>query len=305
MINLAKIKKWFRPIYVPIFHILHEAKWYSFERNYYKTKSSVSYIKDPPTEEYCELITVAFNNAEFIQYQIKALDRFFAFPYRHTVFDNSSDEESSIIIKSLCEKYDCGYIRLPKQYSGIGASKSHGIALNWIWKNFATKSHAKYFGTLDHDIMPVSYFDISKWIDGQIIYGLGKNKHIVPLNMTEDKKVWFMWPGFSFFDLKRVKDRKLDFRQDFWRDLDTGGKNYTRLYKHLDLNQLRMASTKYIKGNKNYGAYWSGYEQFDCGWIHMWNGSGYAKKECFDEKKALFMGMLHRIIDDGEVFIPQ
>ena len=260
-------------------------------------------LKPSPHGEYCDLVTVAFNNSDFVKYQIKALNKNFIYPFRYTVFDNSTREEIAKEIEEICHQENVGYIRLPKQDSFYSAT-SHAIALNYLWRNYYSKSDARYYGILDHDIFPLSNFDISEHIIGQPIFGFLKDNKIQQLQMGQAYKgAWFMWPGFSFFDMDYLRTNgyvaKLDFGRDMLRDLDTGGKNYKILYKHLKLSKLRRANSDFIKLDQSAGSFWSGYEQYNCGWIHMWNGSGYLKmsEEIWNRKYQGFMDILHREFD--------
>lgn len=40
--------------------------------------------------EFCDLAVVTFNNSEVVEYQIITLKKFFKYPFRYTVFDNST-----------------------------------------------------------------------------------------------------------------------------------------------------------------------------------------------------------------------
>ena len=98
-------------------------------------------LKPSPHGEYCDLVTVAFNNSDFVKYQIKALNKNFIYPFRYTVFDNSTREEIAKEIEEICHQENVGYIRLPKQDS-LSPSTSHAIALNYLWRNYYSKSDA-------------------------------------------------------------------------------------------------------------------------------------------------------------------
>ena len=52
---------------------------------------------------------------------------------------------------------------------------------------------------------------------------------------------WFLWAGFCLFHYAAVADRMLDFRQDWFIGLDTGGANWELLYRHADITRLRRA----------------------------------------------------------------
>lgn len=105
---------------------------------HYNSKSAEGQIGPAPHGDFCDLAVVAFNNAKVIEYQIRCLNRFFVFPFRYTVFDNSTDDKIVVQIMEVCKKHDVGYIRLPKQdFLPNGyVSYSHGIACNYIYHRY-------------------------------------------------------------------------------------------------------------------------------------------------------------------------
>ena len=108
-----------------------------------------------------------------VEYQIRTLKKFFKYPFRYTVFDNSTNEERSAEILAICKKHSVGYVKLPKQEflpKGYG-SYSHGIACNYLFNKYIKNGGAKYFMLLDHDIFLIDDFDISKQFDSQFFYG--------------------------------------------------------------------------------------------------------------------------------------
>ena len=63
---------------------------------------------------YLLYITVAFNNAEVLLYQIKAIKKFSSnYAYAHLVVDNSNKEDESILIEKLCVEMGISYVKLP------------------------------------------------------------------------------------------------------------------------------------------------------------------------------------------------
>ena len=56
---------------------------------------------------------------------------------------------------------------------------------------------------------------------------------------------WFLWAGFCFFRFDAVKDKSLDFGQDWFVGLDTGGGNWNALYHDADLARFEMAAMRH------------------------------------------------------------
>ena len=57
---------------------------------------------------------------------------------------------------------------------------------------------------------------------------------------------WFLWAGFCSFRFDRVGDKALDFGQDWFKGLDTGGGNWRALYRHVDRARIREARSRYV-----------------------------------------------------------
>ena len=52
---------------------------------------------------------------------------------------------------------------------------------------------------------------------------------------------WTLWAGYCSYNFPAVEHLKLNFLNDFSRDLDTGGRNWPLLYKFHNQNQIRFA----------------------------------------------------------------
>ena len=83
-----------------------------------------------------DIITVAFNNETFIEYQIKLIQKYATDPNIHfIVADNSSSSQKRQKIYELCHKNQIGYISLPHTLIAKypGGSYIHGTVLNWLY----------------------------------------------------------------------------------------------------------------------------------------------------------------------------
>lgn len=116
-----------------------EYAWLDYKtRHDYNRRPATGKMRPRPEGDFCDLAVVTFNNAEVVDYQIRTLERFFTFPYRYTVFDNSTDEAKASEIADVCRRHDTAYIRLPRQEflpKGRG-SYSHGIACNYLFSKY-------------------------------------------------------------------------------------------------------------------------------------------------------------------------
>lgn len=183
--------------------------------------------------------TVAFNLPEAIDFLAEAMARFLpGTPL--VVCDNSTDPDARAAIAALCAERDLAYCPLPPSpyRGGRNGSRSHGVALNWILANLIRPAAPRAFALLDHDLIPLEPTDLAGRLAGQPCYGLVRH--------GEGHRAWYLWPGYSVFDVAAVKDLPLDFGTDTPLTLDTGGQNWDVLYRRLDLAALRTASRRRV-----------------------------------------------------------
>lgn len=178
------------------------------------------------------LTTIAFNNLDILKVQYQQLKNNIKDKFFYTIADNSNIPSISEKIKNYCIDQKIMYVKLPSNpYKN--PSKSHGIALNWVYKNIIKKYEPNFFGFLDHDIFPYK--------ETSIISNL--NKNIFGLIQERNEK-WYLWAGFCFYNFKNIKNITMNFMPS--KGLDTGGANYYKLYKNIDKNNLNKISQTYI-----------------------------------------------------------
>ncbi|MEP9352972.1 hypothetical protein ABLE93_05155 [Xanthobacter sp. KR7-65] len=183
--------------------------------------------------------TVAFNLPEAISFLADAMARFVpGTPL--VVCDNSTDAAARAAIAALCAERGLAYCALPPTpyRGGRNGSRSHGVALNWIWANVIRPAAPLAFALLDHDLIPLEPSDLAAKLTGQPCYGMARH--------ADDNAAWYLWPGYCAFDFAAVKDLPLDFGTDTPLGLDTGGQNWSVLYRHLDAARLSLASRRRV-----------------------------------------------------------
>ncbi len=195
-----------------------------------------------PIKSNLLIISIAFNNSETISIQYSHLVENLEDDFDYLIADNSDKENISYEIKSFCEKNNLSYIRLPKNpLTNIRTSGSHGMALNWCYRNIVKKNKPKYFGLLDHDIFPIKNAGIIKNMKGGF-WGVVR---------TKKEKWWYFWPGFSFFEYEKIKKYKFNFfpyhaGRDGLIFLDTGGSNYHSVCKKIGRENISEAESVII-----------------------------------------------------------
>ncbi len=177
------------------------------------------------------LVTIAFGDAEVIDWQVR-LVRHYVPATLHVVADNSLEQSLAARIAAVCSARDIPYLRLPSN-PWREPSRSHGIALNWVWHNLIAPAKPEVFGFLDHDLFPTALDDPFTALSSQDCFGVVRNVG----------QRWFLWAGYCMFRFDRVRGMPLDFGQDWFNGLDTGGGNWHVLYRHLDRPTLKEAHT--------------------------------------------------------------
>ena len=232
----------------------------------------------PLNEKSLDIITVAFNNVELIQYQEQFLHRFIQDPYLHIVVDNSTDLKVREQLYQFCLENKIAYISLPKNFlNWVGGSYSHAAALNYTYKHIIQKRQPFAFGQIDHDLFPTRPISIINKLSKQPIYG--------PLRLRD--QWWYLSAIISFFQYDFVKDKKVDF-MPVTPDkiyLDSGGGNWYDIYSKLDRRSL-VFPTECIEPLRDGGdRHGDSLEFFDDKlWLHTINGSCWKKINNQSEK---------------------
>lgn len=230
-----------------------------------------------------DIYVIAFNDAKLIEYQIKALKHFLVPNFSHIVVDNSNKKEVSEQILSVCKKNDVSYFKVfkPKKIRGT-YSASHAMAMNWTYENII-KKRARNFATLDHDIFPAKKIDAAEYVRNREMFG--------PVRPAFDG-VWFIWPGFAFFNWNYVKDKKLDFGRlanFFGKHIsDSGGANWKAIYKNYDKSKIpeikyelyNLLKNEFLPAETHFIANDNQLEQcveflYNRSWLHFGGASGW------------------------------
>ncbi len=216
------------------------------------------------------IVTIAFNNKDILETQYSYLQENLEDTFDYCIADNSSDKNKAEGIKQFCTKNNISYIKIPANpLTGVRASGSHGVALNWVYRNIIKKYKPTYFGFLDHDIFPLEKTNIIRKMRGGY-YGIIRMRHA---------PYWYFWPGFSFFEYDKFKKYCFDFApyhagKNGLTFLDTGGANYYTISRKIDRSVLAEAASTLI--DLSTGKEWirgtdtrRTFELIDKSWLHM------------------------------------
>lgn len=218
-------------------------------------------------EKSVDIITIAFNNLNVIQYQEQFLKKNIQDSYTHIVVDNSSNSEISAQIYAFCRDAGIPYMRLPDNHlSLIGGSYSHAGSLNYAYRHIIAKRQPYAFGQIDHDLFPVQKLSILEYLKDQPVYG--------PLRQRNE--CWYLSAIMSFFRYEFVCDKKVDFMPvtPVKTYLDSGGGNWYKIYSQLNMNQLIFPEEHIEKLREGGDRHGDSLEWFDNKrWLHTINGS--------------------------------
>lgn len=208
------------------------------------------------------LVTIAYCDPEVIAWQVPLVRRYVP-QALHVVADNTPDDEQADSIERYARRGGALYLRLPKNPWGTG-SRSHGIAMNWVWHNVLRSGKPAAFGFLDHDIFPLAPVDPFAILSAQSFHGM----------VRRAGKRWYLWAGFCFFRFDAVYNLPLDFGQDWFIGLDTGGGNWSILYERIKpfaLGLVWPTHTLSDVGGREVILQWGGAWLHEGGW--MWKGN--------------------------------
>lgn len=168
-------------------------------------------------------------------------------------------------------------------------SYSHGIACNWVFRNFIVPhSKGKYIALLDHDIFLVKDFFISRILDRQPFYGQVFNYDKAGVN--------YLWPGLWLMRRDFLDGKKVDFRPSIRLGGDTGVKNY-RLFLVPDFGKMKFACTRHVRLDvANADILGNGYSKIDDEWMHCWNASEYHEAATWGDKMQVVYSILDKVL---------
>lgn len=183
------------------------------------------------------LFVVAFNLPWAIDLMIRSTRRHMP-DWRLVVVDNSNRPEARAEIAAICATAGVPCLRLPRNPEW-SPNRSHGLALNWTWRNLIRPLRPKHFGFLDHDCFPIRRSRQRERLETRPFDGL----KIAPERVVG---AWYLWAGYMFFNAGRIGDRELDFNHDQPLRLDTAGRNWTKLYREFDGPGLDLLAETHV-----------------------------------------------------------
>ena len=151
---------------------------------------------------------------------------------------------------------------------------SHESTLNWMFYHYPQFIKPKHFALIDHDCLPERDYNLTEALGNKNFYGVNRFNN------------WYLWSGFAFYRYDIVEKAKPNFLLIYVDKtyLDAGGANYLQLYKHYHCDELRFAEVQTVRIQKTKGIKSANdiyhadcIQRIDNAWIHIFNGSNYAK----------------------------
>lgn len=214
----------------PLLHALKTRRYRRIDEAYFRLPATGGDIREVQGAIAGKRLfaTIAFNDPDALDLHAQLVGRL-ANGDVHLIADNSTDDGNAAQNAAIAVSRNCLYLRLPPNpWNQRNASRSHGIALNWLWHCVMRPAAPQAFAFLDADIFPTRPCDPFKALDDHPFAG--------------DKRWagerWFLWAGYCFFRFDAVAHLPLDFGLDWFLGLDTGGANWQALYLGTDPRSL-------------------------------------------------------------------
>jgi hypothetical protein len=247
----------------PLLHAYKSARYRVIDALYRRRRPRGGDSSDLPRRIKAQkvLVTVAFNDPQAIEWQSRLI-RHYVPGALHVVADNSPDDASAAATAHVAAVRGTPYLRLPRN-PWASPSRSHGLALNWIWHNLIAPGEPQAFGFLDDDLFPTAPDDPFARLASQPFYGVRRR--------TGPR--WYLWAGYCFFRFDAVRDKSLDFGQDWFVGLDTGGGNWRVLYRDADPAALNWPAARTVGYRPEVDPGDAAFQWFDA-WLHEFASSG-------------------------------
>lgn len=283
----------FLTIYRPIFNL--HSRWMRF----LTSRASKCCLKC----EYHQMmvVIVAWNEENLIRKQIELTRKHLKDEdWQLMIVDNSSKAEKRKLIQHICKEENITYLPAPKWINILAYHRvffygmSHGTALNWMFYHYLQFIKPKYFALIDHDCLPGRDYNLTKTLDNKDFYGVDRLKD----------NSWYIWPGFAIYRYSKVEKAKPNFLPIYIGKtfLDAGGANYLQLYQNYQREELRFAEVQTVRIQKTKGIQSANdiyhadcIQRIDNAWIHIINGSNYAKLK---GKEKMVKKVLEKVDDN-------
>lgn len=216
------------------------------------------------------IVIITYNiDTRIFLLQIQGIQKYCKNNYTIHVVDNSTDSTLASAIAHQCEIKNISYAKVN---AGLGAgTDSHTWAANFSYKKWI-KGQYDYVLYIDHDCIPINYFDVQELLKDKIMGGLPQGKYII-----------YIWAGLVFWNDREIDQSLINFSPSHELQLDTGGMFYKAIEKYGD-ERIVYFNEEYHNNPHTSCTFYNFYSILGGVFMHFINSSNWNKKENHNER---------------------
>jgi len=259
-------------------------------------------IENNNNNDIIDLCLLNFRQPTLLRENLRLVKKYFKDLYNYTIFDVYYDETTLIENSSICKDFGFSYVCfdiLPK-YKNIWLCDRLGLKMDCMLR-YVKSRKSKYIGYIQQDIYFIKDFMCMDDLIKNKCYG----------RCLESKDFWYLWNGFSFFDVDYFED--LDFFPNSPGSLkykadrpnyENGGGNYylyfRNRYKKEQFIGMNSGYSIYINGDKSTNPYSDDIKDVICesmrneSLIHGLAVSNWCNRDGIDIKNLKLLELLKR-----------
>lgn len=160
-------------------------------------------------KDHVLIMVPAYNHAEYIELQDKALKKFSQDAYTFIVFNDASQESHRLAIEETCASLTIECIRVPQENRATNhkffswASFRHAQVIDYM---MATRGfeHDGIVILMDSDLFLFKPFSFAEYLNGYDIAGIKQKIFNKQMQKPQDE---YLWAGLIFFNMKTLKNK--------------------------------------------------------------------------------------------------
>lgn len=212
-------------------------------------------------------VSIAFEQPQVLSWQIDLFHKYMNHG-QLLVCDNSRNTLKREEIKELCRVKNIPYLPLPSNPTPH-VNRSHGNAMSWIHQHVLKQLENVHVAFIDHDLLPVQPWDMSKKLMKQPCYGLR--------NMGKSGS-WSLWAGYCAYQTGVIHKLRSNFLYDFSLELDTGGRLWQYYYQGIVNDTMSFAQSEVIAIPDHQTGIAQRIQIIDQSWLHV-GGVSYSRHQ--------------------------
>jgi hypothetical protein len=236
---------------------------------------------------YVHLFVVGFGRPDLLREQHRLLAKFLTDPYTLTVLDNTLDPGAAHLMRATADELGVSYEVV------VSDKHEHTDALNRAATLAQERGH-RYWGCLDHDVMPYRKTRVVDQIRQAGFLGLGQT-----YSPRVGQPLRYLWPGWVFFSSVWLNGRTPNFngiRGEFRFDDGDAGSMMHSLFTDADWERQPVVEHSYdvIRDDDGHGLQSFGFERIG-DFVHLSNASRWKAVPDPDIRESLLREMLEAL----------